>query len=166
VSQYNGVGVVICTLAFIVFGILNRPNAFSRSALFDFSPAVNALIFSGPFVLLGLLFLLQASVVTVDVAAGTVVRRYGVRPVLLTKRFELGKAKYIDIDVGRGIYVMYVVFEDGRRLVLSPGHSELGLEKVLELVDLVDLPIKPSERLLKSNPSWLGRVQREGKVIG
>lgn len=96
------------------------------------------------------------SQIKVDTTAGTITRRYGLRPFLVTKQYVLEEAKWIEIDVGRGIYTIDLVFQDGNRLVISPGDSELGVEKVLELVEITHIPI---------NPTWLKKVQAQGKVL-
>jgi len=166
VAQYNAIGLGICVITLIVLYGAKSPGTFAKSPLLsEYPPLVSALMASSPFFLIGLSLLLSYSRITVDPVAGVITRRSGIVPFLRTKRYPLDHVKYIEIDVGRGTYTADFVFEDLPRVNITPGDSELGIEKVLELIDQTHIPLKPTANLVKFNPLWFKKSEGQRKIL-
>jgi len=168
-GPFNGVGIVIMSMALIVYGVARQPDPYVHDPNLagHFSNA-RGLIDASPFFGIGLLFLMAYSRVRIEFATGRVIRTYGFLPVILRKEYDLVNAKRVDLDGWRGrsgvSLSAKLIFENGKSVALSHGDGQLGIEDVLGLSEKLHLPVQPTERLLKLKSEWVQKLLADGKI--
>jgi len=168
-GPFNGVGIILMSMALIVFGVARQPNQYNHDPLRveSFSNA-RGLLDAAPFIVIALIPLLLYSRVKVDFVAGKVIRTYGFLPFIFKKEYVLDEATQVTLDGWQsrsGVTMTAKMhFKDGAKVALAHGDSQLGIEDVLGLASKLQLPVRPTEKLLRLKSSFVAKLLTDGKI--